>query len=146
MAERELIERPQGPANQDQPQPTPVGAEQPQLNPQSAPAAAKPPQPNAQPTATLGNVSGVVEQLKKERERAQKEVKGIEAAIAALGSLGSNGQPPELSPQPPLRQHSPRCQIRNLRLRQRSRLNQMLNLRHWRRSNPARWFVASLFR
>jgi HlyD family secretion protein len=56
-------------------------------------------------------VSVVVEQLKKERERARKEVQSFDAAIAALGSLGPNGpppqpasaaaQPPQLNLQPP---------------------------------------------
>ncbi|MGB9434833.1 MAG: HlyD family efflux transporter periplasmic adaptor subunit [Candidatus Acidiferrum sp.] len=44
-------------------------------------------------------MSGVVEQLKKERERAQKEVQSFDAAIAALGSVGSNGQPRQVNPQ-----------------------------------------------
>jgi hypothetical protein len=39
----------------------------------------------------MGNLSGVVQQLEKERERAQKEVQRIDAALAALGSLSSNG-------------------------------------------------------
>jgi hypothetical protein len=39
----------------------------------------------------MGNLSGVVQQLKKERERAQKEVQRIDSALAALGSLSSNG-------------------------------------------------------
>lgn len=39
----------------------------------------------------MGNLSGVVQQLKNERERAQKEVQRIAAALAALGSLGSYG-------------------------------------------------------
>jgi hypothetical protein len=34
---------------------------------------------------------GVVQQLKKEYERAQKEVQRIGAALAALGSISSNG-------------------------------------------------------
>jgi hypothetical protein len=38
----------------------------------------------------MANMSGVVQQLKKERERAQKEVQRIDAALAALGS-SSNG-------------------------------------------------------
>jgi len=41
----------------------------------------------------------VVQQLKQERERAQKEVKSLDAAIAALGGLGSNSQPPRENPQ-----------------------------------------------
>jgi len=39
----------------------------------------------------MGNLSGVVRQLKKERERAQKTVAQINAAIAALGNSASNG-------------------------------------------------------
>jgi hypothetical protein len=36
-------------------------------------------------------MSGVIQQLKTERERAQKEVQHIDAALAALGSIRSNG-------------------------------------------------------
>jgi hypothetical protein len=36
-------------------------------------------------------MSGVVQQLKKERERAQQQVQRIDAALAALGSVNSNG-------------------------------------------------------
>ena len=36
-------------------------------------------------------MSEVIEQLKKERERAQKQVQRIDAALAALGSMNSNG-------------------------------------------------------
>jgi len=39
----------------------------------------------------MGNLSTVVQELKKERERAQREVQHIDAALAALGSLSSNG-------------------------------------------------------
>jgi hypothetical protein len=39
----------------------------------------------------MGNVSGVVQQLKKELERAQEEVRRFGAALAALGSSNSNG-------------------------------------------------------
>jgi hypothetical protein len=39
----------------------------------------------------MGNLSAVVEELEKERKRAQKEVQRIDAALAALGSLSSNG-------------------------------------------------------
>ena len=35
----------------------------------------------------MGNLSAVVQQLRKERERAQKEVHRIDAALTALGSL-----------------------------------------------------------
>jgi len=39
----------------------------------------------------MGNLSAVVQQLRKERDRAQKEVRRIDAALAALGSLSVNG-------------------------------------------------------
>jgi len=39
----------------------------------------------------MGDLSAVVQQLRKERERAQEEVCRIDAALAALGSLGVNG-------------------------------------------------------
>jgi hypothetical protein len=39
----------------------------------------------------MGNLSGVVQQLKKERQRAQKVVARIDAAIAALGGSQPNG-------------------------------------------------------
>jgi hypothetical protein len=39
----------------------------------------------------MGNLSGVVEYLKKELERAQQEVQQFTAALAALGSAASNG-------------------------------------------------------
>jgi hypothetical protein len=39
----------------------------------------------------MENVSGVVEQLKKELERAKEEVERFGAALAALGSSSSNG-------------------------------------------------------
>ena len=48
----------------------------------------------------VGNVSKIVEQLKQERERAQKEVQTFDAAITALGSNGSNAQPLQPKPQP----------------------------------------------
>src|SRR5947209_8006220 len=35
----------------------------------------------------MANLSGVVQQLKKERDRAQEEVKGLNAALAALTGL-----------------------------------------------------------
>jgi hypothetical protein len=38
----------------------------------------------------MTNMSGVVQQLKKEREGAQKVVQRIDAALAALGSISSN--------------------------------------------------------
>jgi len=79
MTEQPAIEKPQAPPQQDQPQ----------LEPQAKP----------QPANAVENVSGVVQQLKQERERAQKEVKTFDAAIAALGSLSSNSQPPRENPQ-----------------------------------------------
>jgi len=39
----------------------------------------------------MGTMSGVVEQLRRERARAQKEVQRLDAALAALGSVSSNG-------------------------------------------------------
>jgi hypothetical protein len=39
----------------------------------------------------MGNLSEVVQQLRKERERAQKEVHRIDAALTALGNLSVNG-------------------------------------------------------
>ncbi|SRR5216683_8175611 len=38
----------------------------------------------------MGNLSGVVKRLRKERERAQKEVERMDAALAALGSSKSD--------------------------------------------------------
>jgi HlyD family secretion protein len=88
MAEQPVIEKPQEPAEQDQPQPEP--------------------RPNPLPAPAVGNVSGLVQQLKQERERAQKDVKSLDAAIAALGGLGSNSQPPqENSPSAPAVVNSP---------------------------------------
>ena len=45
----------------------------------------------------MGNVSGVVEQLKKELERAKKEVERYGAALVALGSSKLGGQRRTLS-------------------------------------------------
>jgi hypothetical protein len=42
----------------------------------------------------MGNLTGVVQRLRKERERAQKEVKRMDLALAALGSSNSNGRRP----------------------------------------------------
>jgi hypothetical protein len=39
----------------------------------------------------MGNLSVVVMQLRKERERIQREAQRIDAALAALGSVSSNG-------------------------------------------------------
>ncbi|MBZ5689369.1 MAG: hypothetical protein LAP86_30580 [Acidobacteriia bacterium] len=39
----------------------------------------------------MKHMSAVVQQLKKERERAQNQVERIEAALTALGSVSSNG-------------------------------------------------------
>jgi len=39
----------------------------------------------------MAHMSGVIQQLKKERERAQKEVQHIGAALAALGGISLNG-------------------------------------------------------
>jgi hypothetical protein len=40
----------------------------------------------------MGNLSGIVRHLKKELERAEKEVRRFGAALAALGSSHSNGR------------------------------------------------------
>jgi len=45
----------------------------------------------------MGNVSGVVQQLKKELERAENEVGRFRAALSALGSSVSNGNRRTLS-------------------------------------------------
>jgi|HubBroStandDraft_3_1064219.scaffolds.fasta_scaffold28658_2 hypothetical protein len=39
----------------------------------------------------MGNLSIVVQRLRKERERVQEEAQRIDAALAALGSVTSNG-------------------------------------------------------
>src|SRR5260370_20407599 len=39
----------------------------------------------------MNSLTTVVQQLRKERERAQREVHGIDAALTALGSLSVNG-------------------------------------------------------
>ena len=39
----------------------------------------------------MGNLSVVVQQLRKERDRAQREVGRIDEALTALGSLSVNG-------------------------------------------------------
>ena len=41
----------------------------------------------------MTHLSGIVQQLRKERERAQGEVRHIDAALAALGSVSSSGSP-----------------------------------------------------
>ena len=89
MTEQLVIDRPQELPKQDQPQP----------EPQPATVGAQPPRPNPQPAPAVGKVSEIVEQLKQERERAQKEVKTFDAAITALGSNGSNAQPAQTKPQ-----------------------------------------------
>ena len=45
----------------------------------------------SQPGVPMKHMSGVVQQLKKERERARRQVQRIDEALAALGSVGSNG-------------------------------------------------------
>jgi hypothetical protein len=75
MTEQQVIEKPQELLTQDQPQP-------------------KPP-----PAPVVENVSAIVQQLKQERERAQKEIQTFDAAITALGSNGSNAQPLQPKPQ-----------------------------------------------
>ena len=47
--------------------------------------------PRRRENTEMGNLSVVVQQLRRERERTQKEVQRIDAALAALGSLSSNG-------------------------------------------------------
>ncbi len=42
----------------------------------------------------MGSLSVVVQQLRKERERAQREVHRIDAALAALGNPSVNGASP----------------------------------------------------
>jgi hypothetical protein len=42
----------------------------------------------------MGDMSVVVRQLKKERERVQKEAERIDVALAALGTVSSNGTRP----------------------------------------------------
>ena len=42
-------------------------------------------------------ISGVVQQMKKERERAQRLVQRIDGALAALGSVSSNGASRKIS-------------------------------------------------
>ena len=93
MTVQQLIEKPQELLKQDQPQ------LEPQPTPQPATVGAQPPRPNPQPVPAVGNVSEIVEQLKQERERAQKEVQNFDAAITALGSNGSKGQPLQPNPQ-----------------------------------------------
>src|SRR5258708_1493088 len=39
----------------------------------------------------MQNLSGIVQQLKKERSRASQEIQRLDAAIASLGSVSSNG-------------------------------------------------------
>src|SRR5664279_3389346 len=89
MTEQQVIEMPQELPQQDQPQP----------EPQPATVGSQAPRPNPQPAPAVGNVSEIVEQLKQERERAQKEVQTFDAAITALGSNGSNRQPLQPNPQ-----------------------------------------------
>ena len=86
MTERLVIEKPEELLKQDRPQP------EPQPSPQPATMGAQLPRPNPQSEPAVGKVSEIVEQLKQERERAQKEVKTFDAAITALGSNGSNTQ------------------------------------------------------
>jgi HlyD family secretion protein len=79
MTEQLVIDRPQELPEQHQPQPEP--------------------QPKPPPAAAVGNVSEIVQQLKQERERAQKEIQTLDAAITALGSNSSNAQPLQPTPQ-----------------------------------------------
>ena len=43
----------------------------------------------------MPNLSGVVQQLRKERDRVQREMQQLNAALAALGSLGNRGSKPK---------------------------------------------------
>ena len=79
MTEQLVIDRPQELPEQHQPQPEP--------------------QPKPAPAAAVGNVSEIVQQLKQERERVQKEIQTLDAAITALGSNSSNAQPLQPTPQ-----------------------------------------------
>src|ERR1035438_8086626 len=92
MTEQQVIDKPQELPKQDQPQP------EHHSEPQAAPAVAQL-EPKPPPAAVVGNVTEIVQQLKQERERAQKEVQTFDAAIAALGSTGSNTQPLQPNPQ-----------------------------------------------
>src|ERR1039458_8603656 len=92
MTERLVVDGPQELPKHDQPKP---GS---QPKPQAAPSGAQL-EPAPPPTPVVGNVSEIVEQLKQERERAQKEVKTFDAAITALGSNGPNAQPRQPNPQ-----------------------------------------------
>lgn len=89
MTQQPVIEKPQE-LKQDQPQPEPYT--------QPATVGAQLPRPAPQPALAVGNVSEIVQQLKQERERAQKEIQTLDAAITALGSTGFNVQP--LPPKP----------------------------------------------
>lgn len=43
----------------------------------------------------MANVSGIVQQLKKERDRVEKQLTGLNAAIAAfVGAYGGKAKPP----------------------------------------------------
>src|SRR5271157_5380160 len=44
---------------------------------------------NACPRGTMTNLTGVIRQLQKERQRVHGEMKRLNAALAALGSLGN---------------------------------------------------------
>jgi HlyD family secretion protein len=92
MTEQLVVDGPQELPKHDQPKP---GS---QPKPQAAPSGAQL-EPEPPPTPVVGNVSEIVEQLKQERERAQKEVKTFDAAITALGSNGPNAQPRQPNPQ-----------------------------------------------
>jgi hypothetical protein len=42
---------------------------------------------------TMANLSGIVKQLKKERDRVRKQLSGLEAALAAFASAYSGSKP-----------------------------------------------------
>jgi hypothetical protein len=46
---------------------------------------------NANPRGTMTNLTVVIRQLQKERQRLQGETERLDSALAALGSLGSLG-------------------------------------------------------
>jgi hypothetical protein len=58
---------------------------------------------NACPRGIMTNLTGVVRQLQKERQRVQGEMERLNAALAALGSLGSLGANAKRSRAPKVR-------------------------------------------
>ena len=99
MTEQRVIE---SPPKHNEPQLSPVATQPPEAQSQPAPALAQPVQaePKPAPAPVVENVSEIVQQLKQERERAQKEVQTFDAAITALGNNGSNAPLLQPNPQP----------------------------------------------